>query len=137
MFSIGEMSAKAGVKIPTIRYYEKMTLMPEPNRTLGNQRRYSQSALDQLVFIKHARELGFTLNTISMLIDLGKSQQKNCSEIDSLAKDHLEQVRTKLSLLKSLEAELIRITSGCNDEQIEKCYVIESLANHEFCAKAH
>ena len=137
MFSIGEISAKAGVKIPTIRYYEKMSLMSEPNRTLGNQRRYSQSALDQLVFIKHARDLGFSLNSISKLIALSKSKQKDCGEIDTLAKQHLEQVQTKLSLLKSLESELLRMISGCSNDQIEKCYVIESLASHDLCPKAH
>lgn len=137
MFSIGEISAKTGVKIPTIRYYEKMSLMSEPNRTLGNQRRYSQSALDQLIFIKHARDLGFSLNSISKLIALSKSKQKDCGEIDTLAKQHLEQVRTKLSLLKSLESELLRMISGCNNKQNEKCYVIESLASHELCSKAH
>ena len=87
MFSIGELSAKTGVKIPTVRYYEKMNLMSEPLRTPGNQRRYSQSSLDQLVFIKHARELGFPLNSISKLIALSSPQQKGCVEIDNLMND--------------------------------------------------
>jgi DNA-binding transcriptional MerR regulator len=137
MFSIGEISAKTGVKITTIRYYEKMTLMLEPIRTSGNQRRYPKSALDQLVFIKHARDLGFSLNSIRKLIDMSKSQKKDCDKIDKLAKEHLEQVRAKLSLLKSLETELIRMTSGCDKDQLGKCYVIESLASHELCSKAH
>lgn len=137
VFSIGELSVKAGVKIPTVRYYEKKNLMPEPIRTSGNQRRYSQSALDQLVFIKHARDLGFSMSSISKLIALDRSEKKNCIEIDTLAKDHLEQVRIKLGLLKSFESELMRITTGCNNGQNEKCYVIESLANHDLCLKSH
>ena len=78
-----------------------MQLLPEPIRTAGNQRRYSQSALDQLVFIKHARDLGFSLNAISKLIAMNSLNQNDCSEIDKLAKDHLELVRTKLALLKN------------------------------------
>ena len=137
MFSIGELSAQTEVKIPTIRYYEKMQLLPKSSRTAGNQRRYSQSALDQLVFIKHARDLGFSLNAISKLIAMNSLNQNDCSEIDKLAKDHLELVRTKLALLKKLETELVRMTSMCKNDQIEQCYVIESLANHELCLKEH
>lgn len=137
MFSIGELSVKSGVKIPTVRYYEKMNLMSEPMRTAGNQRRYAQSALEQLVFIKHARDLGFSMSSVSKLIALSGSQEKSCHEIDALAKGHLEQVRIKLSLLKSLESELIRITSGCRNDQVDKCYVIESLASHDMCSSSH
>lgn len=137
MYSIGELAAAVGVKIPTIRYYEKIELMYEPARSSGNQRQYSQAALERLMFIKHARELGFSLNSISSLMSLSQSSQDDCGEINKLAQDHLHQVRTKLSLLTKLESELVRMTIGCQNGQVEKCYVIESLTKHEFCLDSH
>ena len=137
IFSIGQLSNKTGVKITTVRYYEKINLIPEPLRTLGNQRRYSQSSLDRLMFIKHARELGFTLDSISKLIELNTLKKKDCTEIDKIANDHLVLVRTKLNLLRKLESELTRITNGCADKQLEECYVIESLVNHDLCSDSH
>lgn len=137
MFSIGEISAQVGIKVPTIRYYEKIGLMPDPDRSHGNQRRYSQAALDKLSFIKHARDLGFSLKSISNLIDLSGLQEGSCNQIDKLAKDHLDQVRMKLRMLKKLESELMRMVSGCNAGEIKECYVIESLARHDFCFGEH
>ena len=137
MFTIGELSAQVGVKIPTIRYYEKMGLLAEPSRSSGNQRRYTQTELEQLGFIKHARDLGFPLDAIRSLIDLSRTTQDDCSAVDEIASRHLQQVRNRLSLLHKLETELERIVGGCQAGVVEKCYVIESLAHHELCLGSH
>jgi DNA-binding transcriptional MerR regulator len=137
MFTIGEISARVGVKIPTIRYYEKMGLLAEPSRSSGNQRRYSQKELEQLGFIKHARDLGFPLDTIRSLINLSQNKHDDCSAVDELASQHLQQVRNRLSLLSKLETELERIVGGCQAGVVEQCYVIESLAHHELCLGSH
>jgi DNA-binding transcriptional MerR regulator len=138
MFTIGEISKKVGVKVPTIRYYEKMGLLAEPSRSEGNQRRYSQNELERLGFIKHARDLGFSLDAIGGLLDLSASDEHaNCSAIDALAKTHLTQVRNRLSLLAALEKELVRIVDGCKRGTVDSCYVIESLAHHELCLGTH
>lgn len=137
MFTIGEISAQVGVKVPTIRYYEKMGLLEEPARSAGNQRRYSQKELEQLGFIKHARDLGFPLDTIRSLIDLSQSKHHDCSAVDELANQHLQEVRDRLSLLTKLETELERIVGGCQAGVVEQCYVIESLAHHELCLGSH
>ena len=137
MFSIGMVSEKVGVKVPTIRYYEQMGLMSEPSRTAGNQRRYSQSQVERLAFIKHARQLGFSLEVIASLIDLSQSEGENCAEIDQLATAHLAQVRNRIELLRTLESELCRIVAGCASGHHDQCYVIESLARHELCLGDH
>lgn len=137
MFTIGEISKKVGVKIPTIRYYEKMGLLTEPSRSEGNQRRYTQAELEQLGFIKHARDLGFPLDTIRSLINLSQTRHQDCSAVDELARQHLQQVRDRLSLLNKLESELERIVGGCQTGVVEQCYVIESLAHHELCLGSH
>ena len=137
MFSIGELSNKVGIKIPTIRYYEQQHLMPAPNRSMGNQRRYSQAELDRLSFIKHARDLGFSLKAITNLISLHHNKSEDCQEINLLAKAHLSQVQHKLVLLKRLESELVRMVDGCDNDQAGSCYIIESLAKHELCLDEH
>ena len=70
MFSIGELSKRTKVKVPTIRYYEEMGLLAEAERTRGNQRRYDKAGLERLSFIRHARDLGFSIEAISSLIEL-------------------------------------------------------------------
>ena len=70
MLSIGQLSRRTGVKVPTIRYYEQVGLMPSAGRTEGNQRRYDQDGLERLGFIRHARDLGFSLEDIKSLIAL-------------------------------------------------------------------
>lgn len=137
MFSIGELSKKVGIKIPTIRYYEQKNLMSAPNRSVGNQRRYSQAEFERLSFIKHARDLGFSLKAITNLIHLHHSKSDDCQEIYQLAQAHLYQVQNKLILLKRLESELLRMVDGCNNDQAGACYIIESLAKHELCLDEH
>lgn len=137
LLSIGEISVAAGIKVPTIRYYEGLGLVTAAMRTAGNQRRYSQQGLERLLFIRHARNLGFSLDAITRLIELNGPAQRDCSDIDKLAGEHLAQVKDRISRLKKLEAELERIVSGCNAGHIDACYVIESLANHDLCDDDH
>ncbi len=137
MFSIGELSTKTGVKVPTIRYYEQMKLIAAPQRSSGNQRRYTAKEMEKLAFIKHARDLGFSIEAIRELIELGAHPGEPCAEADRIAQDHLEQVRMRISQLQSLEAELARIATGCRTGTVEKCYVIRSLSDHALCARAH
>ncbi len=138
MLSIGELSRLTAVKIPTIRYYEKIGLLSEPLRSEGNQRRYAKRELERLSFIRHARDLGLPILSIRELIELGNYPERPCTDADRIARQHLGQVKQRISLLKNLEAELERIVSGCDaDHQVENCYVIRSLADHNLCQKEH
>ncbi len=137
MISIGEMSRRTSVKVPTIRYYEQMGLISAPERSQGNQRRYSNNELQRLSFIKHARDLGLTIDAIRELIELSDRPSEPCAFADEIAAQHLESVQDKIRQLKKLEKELKRIVSGCGGDTIENCYVIQALANHELCASEH
>jgi len=137
MFSIGALSRKTGVKVPTIRYYEQMNLIEAPRRSSGNQRRYSQDELEKLAFIKHARDLGFSIEAIRELIELGAHPDKPCADADLIAKEQLKLVRARIAQLKSLEAELARIACGCETGTVDECYVIRSLSDHTLCTHAH
>lgn len=137
MYSIGELSRKTGVKIPTIRYYEQMKLVTAPERSSGNQRRYSTIELERLTFIKHARDLGLKIESIRELLELSAHPESPCENADKIACAHLTATRERIAQLQRLEAELLRITSGCDGDNVENCYVIQSLANHTLCSDQH
>lgn len=138
MYAIGELSRRTGVKVPTIRYYEQMGLMPPGERTEGNQRRYSTDDLDRLTFIRHARDLGFEITMIRDLIALSQHPHAPCQDADRIAATHLKDVRDKIERLKKLEEELARIVSHCDGgHTVEECYVIRSLSDHGLCGHEH
>lgn len=138
MFSIGELSKHTKVKVPTIRYYEEMGLLAEAERTSGNQRRYDKAGLERLSFIRHARDLGFSIEAISSLIELQEHPDRSCEAATEIATSQLEDVLAKIKRLRTLEKELSRISKGCNGEGVSgDCYVLASLADHDFCYREH
>ena len=138
MFSIGELSKRTQVKVPTIRYYEEMGLLSEPERTEGNQRRYDVAGLERLSFIKHARDLGFSIEAISELIELQGHPDRSCQAATNIAVSQLSDVRAKIKRLRALEKELVRIAKGCDGAGLsEDCYVLASLADHQLCRHEH
>lgn len=137
MFSIGDLSRRAGVKVPTIRYYEQMGLISAPDRTEGNQRRYEKSDLERLTFIRHARDLGFPIEAIRELLTLSGHPEEPCERADRIAREQLDDVRAKIARLKKLEAELARIVSHNACHRVGDCYVIRALSDHGLCEQEH
>lgn len=134
MLTIGKLGQAAGVKVPTVRYYEQIGLLPEPERSTGNQRLYPRAALDRLAFIRHARELGFPLEAIRDLLSLSDKPDQPCAAADTIAKAQLQAVRARLARLKALELELERMVEQCAHGAISDCRVIEVLGDHAQCA---
>jgi DNA-binding transcriptional MerR regulator len=138
MLTIGDLARTTGVKVPTIRYYEQMGLLSHSERSEGNQRRYTRGEQERLSFIRHARELGLTIEAIRELIDLSQHPEHPCADADRIAQTQLQAVRHKIAKLTKLERELERIATHCHaDSQIRDCYVIQSLANHDLCETDH
>lgn len=138
MFSIGVLSKQAGVKVPTIRYYEQIGLIDPPVRTEGNQRRYGEDSLERLKFIKHARDLGFSIEAIGALIELNHHPDKSCAEASQIARQQLLDTQHKIASLKRLEIELQRITDHCHgDGMVSDCYVLSALSDHGKCISEH
>ena len=133
MLTIGDLSRHTGVKVPTIRYYEQMGLVSAVERSKGNQRRYGTDERDRLTFIKHARELGISIDAIKELLELSAHPDIPCARADKIASEQLVSVRGRIAKLRKLETELERIATRCGDSTIGDCYVIRSLANHEMC----
>jgi DNA-binding transcriptional MerR regulator len=133
--SIGVLAEETGCKVPTIRYYEKIGLMPAPIRTEGNQRRYGPAHVDRLGFIRHARELGFALDRIREILTLGDRPDRSCAEVDRIARDHLAAVDARIARLTALREELRRMVTQCGTGKVADCRVIEVLADytHDHC----
>lgn len=137
VLSIGDLARDSGVKVQTIRYYETIGLLPPAGRTAGNQRRYSEAHQNRLRFLRHARELGFTLDQIRSLLSLSERPDMPCEEADSIAREHLETVEQRLERLKSLQTELQRMLRQCAGGKVEDCRVIEVLSDHRLCKTEH
>lgn len=137
MLTIGKLGAQTGVKVPTIRYYEQIGILPEAERSAGNQRLYSRAALERLAFIRHARDLGFTLEAIRDLLSLSDTPDQPCAEADAIARAQLAQVESRIQRLTALRAELERMVAQCAGGRIADCRVIEVLGDHTHCASDH
>jgi len=136
MYSIGQLSSKSGVKVPTIRYYEQVGLIAPPERTAGNQRRYTDAGLQRLSFIRHSRDLGFSLEDTREFLELSEHPDQQCDNAHDIAARHLEGLRLKISKLQRLEQELARI-SKCKAGKLGDCVVLETLADHGLCSGDH
>lgn len=137
MFSIGDLSRRTGVKVPTIRYYEQMGLISAPERSEGNQRRYERRDLERLAFIRHGRDLGLSIEAIRDLLELSGHPEKPCGDADRIAAEHLADVKEKIAKLRRLEQELERIVSCDGKHTVGDCYVIRALADHGLCEGEH
>ncbi len=137
MLTIGSLAQKTGTKVQTIRYYEQIGMMPEPGRTAGGQRRYGNPELDRLAFIRHARQLGFSLEAIRELLDLSDQPDRPCHEADAIARRQLKQVEQRLARLEALRTELKRMVHECSGGQTADCRVLEVLRDHSECLTDH
>ena len=135
--SIGEAARYSGVKVPTIRYYESIGLLPSPVRTEGNRRTYGSDDVRRLAFIRHARELGFELDAIRQLLDLQDDPSKSCMAADEIARGRLIEVEWRLKSLRALKRELERMLAGCRSGHVADCNVIGVLADHDRCVSEH
>jgi MerR family mercuric resistance operon transcriptional regulator len=114
---IGEFSRVSGVNIETIRYCERIKMLPAPQRTASGRRVYGSTELRILAFIRRSRELGFSLNEIRALLRLGAPGKASCSEVKVIATLHLEDIRAKLSDLKKLERLLAKTVARCSGKK--------------------
>lgn len=130
---IGELAARAGSNPETIRYYERIGLLPPPSRTDGNYRDYAQPHVDRLSFIRHARGLGFEIADIRSLLDLTEHPERDCGEVDRIASGHLHAVKRKIDQLEQLRNELQRMLTRCRGGQIADCRIIGTLSDHRDC----
>lgn len=137
LMPIGRLAKAADVKITTIRFYEEIGLLPQPLRTESDRRVYGKAAVERLAFIKHARQLGFSVDAIRDLLNLADQPETACSDADAIARRQLADIEAKIAQLDALRVELARMLSeGCNGPSAQ-CRVIEALGSRSLCAHDH
>ena len=125
---IGDLARATGTKVETIRYYERIGLLPEPPRTEGNYRAYGDRHLARLSFIRRARDLGFSVQNVRTLLDLVDQRDQPCDVVDSIAHTHLAEIEHKLADLRALRRELRALLLQCRHGTIADCRIMEALA---------
>ncbi|MEH7870205.1 helix-turn-helix domain-containing protein [Rhizobium laguerreae] len=131
MLTIGELAKATGTNVSTIRYWEQTGLLAPSGRSEGNQRRYTKDEQDRLAFIRHARDLGLSVDAIRDLIDLSERPDMPNMEAERIAADQLLEIRQKIERLKKLETELVQISARGATSDGDKSRVIQSLARFE------
>jgi DNA-binding transcriptional MerR regulator len=126
---IGAASRRSGVKVPTIRYYEQIGLLPKTARKGNNRRFYGADDVRRLVFIRRARELGFEVDAIRALLALQDDPDQSCVAADGIARARLDEIERRIERLLSLKSELERMISDCSRGRVAECRVIEVLAS--------
>ena len=125
---IGEMATATATNIETVRYYEKIGLLPAPARDAANYRSYGKAHLARLSFIRRARDLGFTLDQVRELLGLADDRRQSCAAVDAIASAHLAEIDRKIADLQALRGELSRMIGDCRQGTVADCLIIDSLA---------
>jgi DNA-binding transcriptional MerR regulator len=126
---IGDLAAATGTKVETIRYYERIGLMPAPGRTRGNYRSYRTEHFERLSFIRRSRDLGFSVQQVRQLLGFSDDRGRSCESVDEIARQHLADIDRKLADLKALRRELNALIRQCRHGVIAECLIIKALAN--------
>jgi MerR family transcriptional regulator, mercuric resistance operon regulatory protein len=131
---IGALSKRTGCNVETIRYYERIGLMPPAARSDGGHRLYGESQGLRLGFIRRARELGFTLDQVRTLLKLVDGRRYTCAHVKRITVRHLDEVRRKVADLRKIERVLAEMAAQCDGGTVPKCPIIDALFDQAFCA---
>ncbi len=126
---IGGLGKATGTKVNTIRFYEQVGLLPVPSRSQSGQRVYDDSDVRKLSFIRNARSLGFSLDEIRSLIDLGNQPNTDCSGAAAIASGHLRNVDLRIERLQRLRVDLHRLIESCTGGTVTDCQILETMEN--------
>ena len=125
--SIGAAARRSGVKIETVRYYERIGLVAPPPRSAGGHRVYDTDAVKRLTFVRRARALGFTLEQVRGLLALADESETSCAEVERLARAHLASVRERVADLARMETVLADMVARCAGGRVPDCPILDAL----------
>jgi MerR family transcriptional regulator, mercuric resistance operon regulatory protein len=123
----GALAARTGCNIETIRYYERVGLLPAPPRSAGGHRLYGPDLVKRLNFVRRSRDLGFTIEEIRELLRLVDGGSYTCAQVEQMARDHARQIRRKLADLRRLQRVFETIASQCTGSEVPDCPIIDAL----------
>ncbi len=127
LMKIGEVSLKTGVHIETIRYYERLKLMPKPDRTHSGHRVYGAEHENRLRFIRRSRELDFTLKEIRFLLQAAEAENPSCADVEQFSEKHLNIIRGKIKDLRVMEKTMKTLLHECQGNKVPGCPLIHVL----------
>ena len=136
---IGELAKKTGCQVVTIRYYEKEGLLPEPERSEGNYRLYSEADIERLRFIRHCRHHDMKLAEIRDLLSFKDNPKPDCAWVKEMIAGHIERVNEQIASLSHLKTHLRHLLNTCPDGRQDGCGILKSLneaATCPFCEDA-
>ncbi|NCS82044.1 MAG: Hg(II)-responsive transcriptional regulator [Ignavibacteria bacterium CG_4_8_14_3_um_filter_37_9] len=128
-YFVGQIAEEVGINVETIRYYEKLKLLPKPKRRESRYRIYDETDLKRLSFIKRAKELGFTLKEIKELFGLKIDSDARCGDVKHLTEHKLKDVDNRISDLKKIRHVLVKLITQCVNEEVssDECPILESI----------
>ena len=128
--TIGQLAYQSNTEAQTIRYYERQRLLAEPERTESNYRVYNYDAIERLTFIKRAKEIGFSLGDIKVLLGMADGKVHRCSDVREFAETRLTKIRSQIADLKSMEKILSKLVGQCSrSDTIVECPILETLTD--------
>lgn len=130
--TIGQLAKKAQVNVETVRYYERRGLIPEPPRRESGYRQYSEDAVARIQFIKHAKELGFSLKEISELLSLKVDPDTTCADVKKRAEMKINDIEEKMQTLKQMKMTLTKLVALCKGGSSGECSIIKALDSENF-----
>lgn len=126
--TVGKLAKTSGVNTETVRYYERIGLIPKPHRKESGYRQYSQEDVSRLKFILHAKELGFSLKEIRELLELRVEPETNCEEVRGQAELKIADIEKKIADLRRIRTVLMKLATACKKrEQTDECPILEAL----------
>lgn len=126
--NIGEAAKSSGVSAKMIRHYEELGLLPRARRTESGYRQYDVNEVHTLRFIRHSRDVGFSLSEITELVGLWQNRRRSSRKVKELAESHLKELERKAAELLAMKAVLERLVHGCHGDDRPDCPILEGLA---------
>lgn len=128
LFNIGQAAKASGISTKMIRHYESVGLLPAASRTFAGYRQYSEKDIHTLRFIRHSRDLGFSIKQIEELLSLWQDPDRPSSKVKELANAHVEALNQKIQSLMSIKSELQKLVHCCHGDDRPECPILEQLA---------
>jgi len=129
-FTIGQVAKQAGVGVETIRFYERKKLIAKPPRRPAGFREYPREVVERVLFIRHAKELGFSLREVAELLSLRVHPKRSCAAVERRATAKIAEIEDKIRSLQRICRSLKTLTKACADRQpTSDCPILESLSH--------
>jgi MerR family mercuric resistance operon transcriptional regulator len=130
--TIGKVAQQAGVGVETVRFYEREGLIDQPPRGASGYRHFPESVVPRVLFIKRAKELGFTLNEIKELLSLRVDPETTCADVKQRAETKIVDIEEKMRSLRRMRTALVKLTESCSGRgPVDDCPILEALDPQE------